>query len=56
MKNERENDLMNPIPDGCYECGVHDEDLEKEGYEEIKEFSVDLQGNGYPMDLQPEKK
>ena len=56
MSNERESEFINPIPQGCYECGVHDEDLQKEGYEAIHELTIDLQGNGYPIDPQPEKK
>lgn len=50
MSKERENKSINTIPQGCYECGVQDEDLQKEGYEAVRELTVDLQGNGYPID------
>lgn len=51
MMKKEDNDMISAIPQGCYECGVQDDELQK-GQE--LELSVDLQGNGYPIEKENE--
>lgn len=53
MKKARDQEEIKTIPQGCYECGAEQE--EESEKRDMNRLTMDLNGNGYPVDPSAEK-
>lgn len=49
MKRAKDQETIHTIPDGAYECGVSNQELQKENLNPLRTPATDEQGNGYPV-------